>query len=103
VSAFRPLIGLFAAAALLIGAPVAGADTLSGLTATAPSGSLTNTAPASGSGSSSPAAASASSSKASATKLPYTGSDPRITLLIGVAALLAGAGLRLRTGDARDY
>lgn len=40
---------------------------------------------------------------ASADVLPFTGSDPRITLLLGVAALLAGAGLRLRTGDARDF
>lgn len=36
-------------------------------------------------------------------ELPFTGSDPLMTLLLGGAALLTGAGLRLRTGDARDY
>jgi hypothetical protein len=31
------------------------------------------------------------------------GSDQRITMLLGFAAILAGAGIRLRTRDARDY
>jgi hypothetical protein len=44
-----------------------------------------------------------SSDASSSGALPFTGSDPRITLLLGFAAVLAGAGLRLRTGDARDF
>ncbi len=47
--------------------------------------------------------ADAAGSKAAADELPFTGSDPRITMLLGAAAALAGAGLRLRTGDARDF
>jgi LPXTG-motif cell wall-anchored protein len=31
--------------------------------------------------------------------LPNTGSDPRLIMLAGLALLLAGAGLRLRTAD----
>jgi hypothetical protein len=54
-----------------------------------------------------PSAKSASTDAASdgvaADELPFTGSDPRITLLLGLAALLAGAGMRMRTGDARDF
>lgn len=91
---------------LLAGAPTSG--TLSedpALTAAAPKGTLseTPTAAQNGSGSSNAAKSTASTAQAAADALPFTGSDPRITLLLGVAALLAGAGLRLRTGDARDY
>lgn len=31
--------------------------------------------------------------------LPYTGSDPRLMILAGLALLLSGLGLRLRTAD----
>lgn len=31
--------------------------------------------------------------------LPYTGSDPRLLILAGLALLLSGLGLRLRTAD----
>lgn len=97
---------------LLAGAPATG--TLSddpadaAVTAQTPKGTLSDTPTAakqSDRSSASSGADSGSSSTASdvADALPFTGSDPRITLLLGVAALLAGAGLRLRTGDARDF
>jgi LPXTG-motif cell wall-anchored protein len=44
-----------------------------------------------------------SASDAPASELPNTGSDPRLLLLAGVALLLAGVGLRLRTADADLY
>lgn len=96
---------------LLAGAPTTGtlsddpADAV--VTAQTPKGTLSDTpteatkGSSSSGGSSSSDAGSAASDVADA--LPFTGSDPRITLLLGVAALLAGAGLRLRTGDARDF
>ena len=52
-----------------------------------------------GSGESSGASAPASP----ASELPNTGSDPRLLLLAGLALLLAGVGLRLRTADAELY
>lgn len=122
----RPLaallaLGLFAAPGtasaasldeLLAGAPATG--TLSddpadaAVTAQTPKGTLSDTPTAAkktGGSSESSGANSADAPTASdvADALPFTGSDPRITLLLGVAALLAGAGLRLRTGDARDF
>lgn len=121
----RPLaallaLGLFAAPGtaaaasldeLLAGAPATG--TLSddpadaAVTAQTPKGTLSDTPTAARSGSSSKNSGAESSAEQAASDvadaLPFTGSDPRITLLLGVAALLAGAGLRLRTGDARDF
>lgn len=38
-----------------------------------------------------------------AADLPNTGADPRMPFLAGLAMLLCGAGLRLRTADADDY
>ena len=35
--------------------------------------------------------------------LPNTGSDPRMLVLVGVALMLFGVGLRLRTADADVY
>ena len=92
---------------LLAGAPSTG--TLSddpadaAITAQAPKGTLSDTPTEATSGSKSSRSSAAPVATATADALPFTGSDPRITLLLGVAALLAGAGLRLRTGDARDY
>lgn len=92
---------------LLAGAPSTG--TLSddpAVTAQTPKGTLSDTPTEAKSGGASDDSDSGSGSSTAsdvADALPFTGSDPRITLLLGVAALLAGAGLRLRTGDARDY
>ena len=44
-----------------------------------------------------------SGSQSPAGELPNTGSDPRLLLLAGVALLLTGVGLRLRTADAELY
>ena len=44
-----------------------------------------------------------SASGAPASELPNTGSDPRLLLLAGIALLLAGVGLRLRTADAELF
>jgi LPXTG-motif cell wall-anchored protein len=44
-----------------------------------------------------------SSSSSAASRLPNTGSDPRLLFLTGVALTLLGAGLRLRTADADVY
>jgi LPXTG-motif cell wall-anchored protein len=44
-----------------------------------------------------------SASGSPSSELPNTGSDPRLLLLAGVALLLAGVGLRLRTADAELY
>lgn len=73
-----------------------------GIAAGEDTGTLSKDAKPSGKGSSA-ASSDATGTGASADELPFTGSDPRITLLLGLAALLGGAGLRLRTGDARDY
>lgn len=95
---------------LLAGAPSTG--TLSddpadaAVTAQTPKGTLSDAPTPASSGKSSdtaPSSSDASTASDVADALPFTGSDPRITLLLGVAALLAGAGLRLRTGDARDF
>jgi len=43
------------------------------------------------------------SSGSSGGELPNTGSDPRLLLLVGLALLLCGVGLRLRTADAELY
>ncbi len=40
---------------------------------------------------------------ASGSELPNTGSDPRLPGLLGVALILLGVGLRLRTADADLY
>ncbi|MDQ8045634.1 MAG: hypothetical protein AAGC46_01110 [Solirubrobacteraceae bacterium] len=75
------------------------------LVAQASGGTLSSKPKATGTTSSSSTKSSGSSATkaTTATSLPYTGSDPRITLLLGMAAILLGAGLRMRTGDARDY
>lgn len=97
---------------LLAGAPASGTISDELLTAQgADQGTLGDTPPKAPTrettGSSSTSGSSSSGTRAVATAsadtLPFTGSDPRITLLLGAAALLAGAGLRLRTGDARDF
>lgn len=80
-----------------------GTLTADGIAAGGETGTLTQDATPAGSGSSSSSSSSSSSTAAAADQLPFTGSDPRITLLLGVAAVLAGAGMRMRTGDARDY
>lgn len=68
------------------------------------SGELSDTPPAVDGGSGSAGAGpERGSAGAHAAALPFTGADARLTLLLGVSALLLGAGLRLRTGDARDY
>ncbi len=91
---------------LLAGAPSSGTlsdDPADVITAQTPKGTLKDS-PTKAAGSSSSSSSTPSSvASATAESLPFTGSDPRITLLLGAAALLAGAGLRLRTGDARDY
>lgn len=87
-----------------------GSLTADGIAAGGDTGSLSDAPkPAGTSGSSSGKAtgdangSDAAGSGAAGDALPFTGSDPRITLLLGIAAALAGAGLRLRTGDARDF
>ncbi len=39
--------------------------------------------------------------KATTTRLPYTGADARLVGLLGLALVLLGIGLRLRTADVR--
>ena len=79
-----------------------GTLTADGIAAGGDTGSLSSQAkPATKSHSSS--GSTAASSGSSADQLPFTGSDPRITLLLGLAAVLAGAGLRLRTRDPLSY
>jgi hypothetical protein len=80
-----------------------GTLTADGIAAGGDTGSLSNKAKAAGKSGSATSSTSAGSTGAVADSLPFTGSDPRITLLLGLAAVLAGAGLRLRTGDARDF
>ncbi len=81
-----------------------GTLTAQGIAAGEDTGTLSEDPKPSGAGSTgSASAASSTGTGASADELPFTGSDPRITLLLGFAALLGGLGLRLRTGDARDY
>ena len=41
--------------------------------------------------------------ESSSGELPNTGTDPRLLFLAGVALMLLGAGLRLRTADADLY
>lgn len=75
-----------------------GSLTTDGMAAGADTGTLSDRAkPAGKSG------AAGSSTAGAVDALPFTGSDPRITLLLGLAAVLLGAGLRLRTADARDF
>lgn len=101
----RRLAILLLALATFVGAPAtavaADADALD-LIAQSQNGGLSETPRPSGglTESASPATPAAA---AEPSELPFTGTDPRITLLLGLAALLAGAGLRLRTGDARDF
>jgi hypothetical protein len=114
----RSLVALLAAGLLLSAPAGALAANPDALFASAASGTLSNTPTADTSlaatdsqgtlsGTPTPSGEKQGGTKAAAapaaSTLPFTGSDPRITLLLGVAALLAGAGLRLRTGDARDY
>jgi hypothetical protein len=78
----------------------------SDLLAQASSGTLSDTPKAPGTASSSSSGSSSGSGSETtptAAALPFTGSDPRVTLMLGFAAILLGAGLRLRTGDARDF
>lgn len=88
-------------------------DPVDTLTAQTPEGTLSDE-PQEAPTSSTPAAPSDSSSgsaradadgtlTATADALPFTGSDPRITMLLGLAALLAGAGLRMRTAHPHDF
>jgi hypothetical protein len=80
-----------------------GTLTAQGIAAGEDTGTLSKDAKPSGKTSSSGSSSDATGTGASADALPFTGSDPRITLLLGLAALLGGVGLRLRTGDARDF
>lgn len=80
-----------------------GTLTAQGIAAGEDTGTLSKNPKPSGAGSSSASSSDATGTGASADELPFTGSDPRITLLLGLAALLGGAGLRMRTGDARDF
>lgn len=80
-----------------------GTLTAQGIAAGEDTGTLSEDPKPSGNDSTSASSADATGTGASADELPFTGSDPRITLLLGLAALLGGAGLRMRTGDARDY
>jgi LPXTG-motif cell wall-anchored protein len=50
-----------------------------------------------------PPPASAPADPAADSGLPNTGSDPRLLFLAGVALMLFGVGLRLRTADADLY
>lgn len=100
----RRLATLMLASALLGAAPaVAAASDASELLAQGNNGGLTDNPRPTGGLSESATPAGKAEVAAAAEELPFTGSDPRITLLLGAAALLAGAGLRLRTGDARDF
>ncbi len=72
------------------------------LIAQSPKGTLSETPTATGQ-TSSGSSDTSKTATASPAALPFTGSDPRVMLALGLAAILAGAGLRLRTGDARDY
>jgi hypothetical protein len=94
--------------ALLAGSPSGTLTDEPSAVAQTPKGTLSDKPTASGtasggSGSSGSTQGGAGSQVATASALPFTGSDPRVTLLLGCAAILAGAGLRLRTGDARDF
>jgi LPXTG-motif cell wall-anchored protein len=57
------------------------------------------TTPAAGSGAGTATGPATPSQSAPARSLPNTGSDPRLLALLGVALLLVGIGLRLRTLD----
>ena len=50
-----------------------------------------------------PPPAAAPADPAAGSDLPNTGSDPRLLFLAGVALMLFGVGLRLRTADADLY
>ena len=90
-------------AALLVAAVLGVPATAAAQTTTIPRGgadvSNTPPVPLSGGGSS----GSANSSPATASRLPNTGTDPRLLFLCGVALTLLGVGLRLRTADAELY
>ena len=77
-----------------------GTLTADGIAAGKDTGTLSSDPKAAAKGSSS---TSSSNSGAVADQLPFTGSDPRITLLLGAAAILAGAGIRLRTRNVNDF
>lgn len=69
---------------------------------------LTQSPPVTGSGSTTTGTATGTTAgqgtaatSSAGTQLPNTGADPRVLALLGLALLLAGAGLRLRTRDAR--
>lgn len=103
----RRLATSLLAAVLIFGMPgAAQAADAADLFAQSQNGGLSEAPKPAGGGISESAKPSAPTSTASAAdpaELPFTGTDPRITLLLGFAALLAGAGLRMRTGDVRDY
>ncbi len=107
----RALTVIAAAGALLALPAVASATSAEALLAQSPNGTLTADAFAAGDSSGTLSDTATPTGKkqggttaaASADQLPLTGSDPRLTLLLGLAAALAGAGMRLRTRDARDY
>lgn len=107
----RALTVLAAAGALIALPAVAHGTTAEALLAQSAGGTLTADAFAAGSSSgtlsdtATPAGKkpTGATAAASADQLPLTGSDPRLTLMLGLAAALAGAGMRLRTRDARDY
>ncbi|MEH3054127.1 MAG: hypothetical protein PGN13_09005 [Patulibacter minatonensis] len=81
-----------------------GTLTADGIAAGEDRGTLSEDAkPAASSRSSSSKGSGETSTAAVADELPFTGSDPRITLLLGAAAVLLGAGMRLRTRDVRDF
>jgi LPXTG-motif cell wall-anchored protein len=65
------------------------------------SGALSQTPNLGSSSSTVPAPATAPASTTASGTLPNTGSDPRLIVLAGLALLLFGIGLRLRTADER--
>jgi LPXTG-motif cell wall-anchored protein len=65
------------------------------------SGGLSQTPNLGSSGSTAPAPATAAAGTTASGTLPNTGSDPRLIVLAGMALLLFGIGLRLRTADER--
>ena len=103
--AVAPAAGARSADALLAqsGSGTLSDSPTSDLIAQTPRGKLSGTPTTVGTKAKSSASSSASGTTATASALPFTGSDPRVMLGLGLAAILAGAGLRLRTGDARDY